>query len=93
MGKGLVSAFETSPQKRRRRDRRFKAKMWGVIFITLVVVGFLAGLVLSLQTGDKRIRCEQDKDKSRLRARAEIMNRSAVAKLFDSLAGMFRRQL
>jgi cardiolipin synthase len=36
---------------------------------------------------------EQDKGKSRLMTRAEFKNRSGVRKLFDSLAGMFRRQL
>ncbi|MHB1307635.1 MAG: phospholipase D-like domain-containing protein [Limisphaerales bacterium] len=36
---------------------------------------------------------EQDKGKSRLMTRAEFKNRSTVGKLFDSLAGMFRRQL
>jgi cardiolipin synthase len=35
---------------------------------------------------------EQDKGKSRLMTRAEFKNRSAVGKVFDSLAGMFRRQ-
>lgn len=35
----------------------------------------------------------QDQEKSRLMTRAEFKNRSAVGKLFDSLAGMFRRQL
>jgi len=35
----------------------------------------------------------QDQGKSRLMTRAEFKNRSAVGKLFDSLAGMFRRQL
>ncbi len=36
---------------------------------------------------------ELDKGKSRLMSRGEFKNRSAVGKLFDSLAGMFRRQL
>jgi cardiolipin synthase A/B len=35
----------------------------------------------------------QDKAKSRLMTRAEFKDRSAAEKLFDSLAGMFRRQL
>lgn len=35
----------------------------------------------------------QDREKSRLMTRAEFKNRSDVGKLFDSLAGMFRRQL
>jgi cardiolipin synthase len=36
---------------------------------------------------------ESDKAKSRLMTRSEFKNRSAVGKMFDSLAGMFRRQL
>lgn len=35
----------------------------------------------------------QDKDKSRLMTRSEFKNRSSVGKVFDSMAGMFRRQL
>jgi cardiolipin synthase len=36
---------------------------------------------------------ERDKGESRLMTRAEFKNRSAIGKLFDSLAGIFRRQL
>lgn len=37
---------------------RHKTKMWWVIFIALVLVGFLAGPGLHLQAGEKRIRYE-----------------------------------
>ncbi len=36
---------------------------------------------------------EDDKGKSRLITRAELKNRSAVGKIFDEIAGTFRRQL
>ena len=36
---------------------------------------------------------EADKNKSRLMTRAEFKNRSAVGKMFDKIAGLFRRQL
>ena len=46
MGKGLVSIFETSPQKRRRRDRRFKYE--GTLIVEIfyaILIGLVVGIV------------------------------------------------